>query len=231
MQKFEVKYSLQGKIVLVLIVIPLLWTIPLFAAVILIPGMAEWMIMVLVALMLLGAIISTLRIVNKQLTIPCQVMMDENKLEVKLLHHSFLYTITHYEAEWNNIENVSSNIDTQNNKRFYQVSFRNPAKTICLSPDDVITSNEEETEFGKSLMGYVNQFNSGNNTSSALKIHSKGFYDSWWAKLLTFFAWTMTTVVIVAKISNPGGISIWKAMGFLTYSAIWLTAYYANRKR
>ena len=115
MQKFEVKYSLKAKIVLVLIVIPLLWTMPLFASVILTPDMPQWMVFVLVCVILLGAITTTVHFVNNQLNILCEVMMDENKMEIKLLMHSFLYTITHYESRWDNIENVSSNIDTQNN--------------------------------------------------------------------------------------------------------------------
>lgn len=230
MQKFEVKYSLQGKIVLVLIILPLLWTIPLLVAATLIPDLPSWTILVLTVVILLGAIITTLRVVNNWLTIPCEVIMDEEKIEIKLLKHSFIYTVTHYESAWGNIENVSSNIDTQNNKRFYQLKFRNPGKTISISTDEVIESIEQETEFGKTLLDYVNRFND-NTSPSALKIHSKGFYDSWWAKLLTLFTWLITVLVIVAKFSNPDGISIWKAMGFLAYSAIWLTAYYTNRKK
>lgn len=229
MQRFEVKYSLSGKIVLVLIVIPLLWTIPLFVAIALMPDMPEWMILLLVVI-LLGAIITTLRLLNNRLTVPCEVTMNDERLEVKLLRHSFLYTITHYEAEWNNIENVSSNIDTQNNKRFYQVRFRKPAKTISLSPDDIIESADEETEFGKILLSYVNKFNNIS-TAAALKIHSKGFYDSWWAKLLTFFAWTMTALIVIAAFTKHSGINTWKVIGFFAYCIIWLTAYYTNRKK
>lgn len=230
MNRFEVKYSLSGKIVLVLIVIPLLWTIPLFVAVALMPDMPEWMIPLLVVIILLGAIITTLRLVNNKLTVPCEVTMNDERLEIKLLRHSFLYTITHYESEWANIENVSSNIDTQNNKRFYQVRFRKPAKTISLSTDDIIETADEETEFGKILLSYVNKFNNSS-SAAALKIHSKGFYDSWWAKLLTFFAWVMTALVIVVSFTRPDSINIWKILGFFAYCVIWLTAYYTNRKK
>jgi hypothetical protein len=230
MHKFEVKYSLQGKVVLVLLVLPILWMIPLLVIFTLIPDLPGWAIPVLTILVLTGAIISTIRFIGKYINVPCVVTMNEDKLEIELLRHSFLYTITHYESPWSNIENVSSNIDTKNNKRFYQVRFQNPGKIITLGSNESINTVSDETAFGKTLLDFVDKFNK-TETASSFKIHSNGFYDSWWAKLLTFFAWTMTALIIVVSFTKPGSINIWKVLGFFAYCVIWLTAYYTNRKK
>lgn len=229
MQKFDVLYSRQGTLVLIIIAVPLIWLAPFFAAVFLIHNMADWFVITIIILMMVGSLTTLLWMIKRYATVPCEVLMDENRLEVKLLRHSILYFVTHYETNWSNIENVSTNFNNQTNKRFYQVTFKNPGKIITLEPNQVLKSINEETIFGNTLNNYVDKFNTSQQLPASMQIHSKGFYDTRWAKLITFFAWGMTAVIIVAKIASPESISSWKILSFLVYSSMWLTVYYANR--
>lgn len=48
--------------------------------------------------MMPGSITTLFWMIKRYAAVPCIVLMDENKLKVKLIRHSFLYFVTHHEA-------------------------------------------------------------------------------------------------------------------------------------
>ncbi len=228
MKTFQANYSRNGILIAILLIIPLLIMTPLFIALAYM-NLSEVMLFVAIGAIMIAGIGLVLWIVKRHVMVPCEVSVSDGGINVKLLRHSFLYGMSHYESGWGNIRNISTNYDPQNNKRFYLVSFKSPHKTINLTPNDKITSVEEETELGTELLSYVDQFNS--QAAPAMQIHSRGFYDSGWARGLTVITWIAMAAVVIIFIAWPGNLPIWRALAFLAYSAIWLTAFYANRKK
>jgi hypothetical protein len=230
MKTFQVNYSRNGILVLILLIIPLFIMTPIFIGIAMIWGgsLSDVALIAVVVAVMIAGILLTVWMVKRYATVPCEVSVSDSGIQVKLLRHSFLYGVSQYESEWGNIRNVSTNFDPQNSRRFYLVSFKKPNKTINLSPKEKVEA-AEETELGTALLSYVDKFN--NQAAPAVQIHSRGFYDSTWAKTLTIIIWIGTVAVVVLSILEPDKIPLWRAGIFLAYSAIWLTAFYINRKK
>lgn len=231
MQTYSVAYYRTSAIIEILVFIPLLLA-GIFVSIILTTGnMPEWMLITASCLLVILSITCTLIIYKRYGALPCEVQMSESGLDVKLLRHSFLYSISHYSSNWGNIENVSTNYDPNHNRRFYQVTFKKPKKTINLIPAEKVTHSGHETDFGNVLMNYVQNYNKQHQQEPTMQIHSRGFYDTVLAKVLTFLAWAMIAVIIIVKIISPGKISIWRSFAALAYSGMWLTAYYISKRK
>lgn len=229
MHTYRVEYYRTGAIVAILVFIPLL-LVGIFVSIILaIKEIPEWILITAICLLVIFSMILTLIIYKRYGSLPCQVQMSEDGLDIKLLRHSFLYNISHYSSTWSNIQNISTNYDPNHSRRFYQVTFKKPKRTINLIPTEKVANAGEETDFGKTLMDHVEKYNEQHDPS--MQIHSRGFYDTFFAKALTFLAFAMAVAVILIKFIAPASIDNWRTMAVLAYSFIWLYSYYMNRPK
>jgi hypothetical protein len=76
---------------------------------------------------------------------------------------------------------------------------------------------------------YVDRHNSGQDKQVSL-IGRQGFYDTWWAKGLTAFAYLVIAAALIIRVIAPERVSIWKLVQLLCISVVWLSAYYINRR-
>jgi hypothetical protein len=231
-QTFTVSVSRTGVVVLILVAIPVLTVTVFLVGILAWAGEAsDWVVIPTIILMMVTAIGGVLLTLKKWGTPKAEVRMDDAGITIRLLEPSPFYPRSTYVCLWEGIENVSSNIETQHNKRFYQVSFRGPSTmTITLSPPEVVDEHTE-TPFGDALLSYVAQYNKTHTLQPETLIKRRGFYDTGWARALTILAYTMVAVVAGMKILKPDSVETWRVIQVVTFCTLWLSAYYANRRR
>jgi hypothetical protein len=231
MQTYQVVFSRTPMIVFVMVVVPLVIVGAFITPLIVLRDIPDWLVITLIVAGITAAIVVSLLLIKHWVTVPAELQMDESGLRIQLIKRSPIYMRKTYSAPWNGLSNVSSNFNPQQGKRFYLISFRNPAVTVSVEPGE-ITNAERETAFGDVLLGYVASFNSSLGTEEpAAVIRQRGFYDAWWARLITALAWLMMITVVVLYCFNPEAIPVWRLFQVLFFSIIWLTSYYANKRR
>lgn len=228
MQTFQVTFSRNAAIVLMLTIIPITMAVGIVLPIVLIPDIPEWfpaVAAVLVVGVSLGLVLYAYR---RWIAIPAEVNLYENGIAVRLMKRSPFYR-KEYSSTWESISNVSSNIDTQHNKRFYLITFRESGTTIQLMPDEMALE-DYETDFGEALLGYVGRYNDAHNADGAPHIGRRGFYDAWWAKMLTWLSFLLIVVSIVMYFFGPEERRNWRLLQIVSISLVWLGAYYANKR-
>lgn len=231
-QTFTVSFSRAGAIVFILVAIPVLTVAVFLTGIMALAGKApEWVVIAVIILMMATAIGGVLLILKKWGTPEAHVRMDDSGITIRLLRRSPFYSRSGYASPWEEIENVSTNIDTQHNRRFYQLSFREPlATTVSLSPPDVVDENTE-TPFGEALLSHVARFNNAHSQQPGALIKRKGFYNTGWAKALTILAYAMMVALIAMKILKPETVDTWRIVQVAAFSVMWLASYHANNRR
>src|ERR1041384_297366 len=131
MQTFSADYSRTGPATALIAAIPVLIMTPLIIALAILGpdelGGAGLIIGILIILG--GGIFLTIKAYRKYASVPSEVSLGESGIVIKLLRRSFLYGNIQYDKKWENIKNVSSNFDPQNDRKFYQLSFDHPSHT------------------------------------------------------------------------------------------------------
>jgi len=230
MQTFPVSFSRTPVTVLILIVVPLVAAALFITPLIIYPQSPDWLVIPTIVVMMIVAIGSLRFIIKKYGSVNAEVDLDEAGIHVRLVQRSLLYPRREYHSDWEGLENVSTNIDPQHSRRYYLISFRQPAVTISLMPSD-ITLADQETPFGEALLDNVARYNSTHTIASESRIRQQGFYDTWWAQGLTVFAYLMIASTLIMRVVAPERVSIWKLVQVLCVGTLWLSAYHINRRR
>ncbi len=228
MQTFNVTFSRSYVIVLILLVIPLAVVAVFLTTILSIKNLPDWAVL-LASFALIGvSLAAVLLTLKKWGTIPAKVDMDAEGLSIRLLRWSPFYPRREYRSHWDGLSNVSTNYDPQHAKRFYLISFKHSA-TVSVDPGDAATE-DSETPFGNALLGYVEQYNSTHTAAPETLIRRRGFYDAWWAKGLTGFAYIITVAAIIGYFTDRELFPLWRLIQVFCFSAMWLAAYHANRR-
>jgi hypothetical protein len=216
--------------VLILLTVPLLvaaiFTLPLVS----IPRLPGWMILASSFLMMFVAIISVKYVIRKWGAVNAEVAMDDKNITIRLLQRSPFYSRREYASTWEDLENVSSNIDPRHGVRFYMISFRNPSVTVTLTPTEEIDV-EAETAFGDVLLEYVSHFNAENQTQQKASIHRRGFYEAWWAKAITLCVYLIIPLAMIVHFTIPEKVSTWRLVQVFCIGFGWLIVYHTNQRK
>jgi hypothetical protein len=230
MQSYPVTFSRNPVMVLILIIIPLLAAVVLLVPLIWLPRFPDWLLLVYCFAFMGAGILITLYAVKHWASVPADASLDENSILITLQHRTPFYHRKEYKSNWDGLSNVSTNIDTQHNKRFYLLSFRHPSTTVNLMPAD-LADEDTETPFGETLLNYVQQYNTSHQDHPEAIIRQKGFYDTWWAKVLTASAYLFTALVLIGYFTDRERFPFWRVIQVLSFSALWLAAFHANRRK
>jgi hypothetical protein len=230
MQKYPVTFSRNPVMFLILIIIPLLVTAVFLVPVLWLPRFPDWLVLVHSVALMGVALACTLFAVKHWASTPAEASLDEAGILITLQQGSPFYLRKEYKSTWEGVDNVSTNLDPQHNKRFYLLSFRNPATTVNLMPADA-ADEDTETPFGEVLLNYVQQYNTSHQGHPEAIIRQKGFYDTWWAKALTVCAYVCMIAVLVAYFTDRERLPFWKLIQVCAFSALWLAAFYANQRK
>lgn len=224
--------SRMGIIYFILLVMPLLVIMPMIAIVVAAGNsLPDWALMI-IALLIVGiAVYWIIGFTKKWGTIPCTVEISESELKVTLKTKSVFYPGTVFQSSWADLKSASSGYETQRQERFYKVQFAKPDLTIYLNSPEKLTDAEKETEFGSIFLAYVALQNSDSEKQGKQPIDTRNFYQSTWAKVITYLIWLALAGFIIAKISMPESINSWKVAQFGICSAIWLSSYYINTRK
>ncbi|MEO6833510.1 MAG: hypothetical protein ABI378_13070 [Chitinophagaceae bacterium] len=229
-QTFSVTFSRNIATILVLITLPLVTVGFFIVPLVLLPELPEWVIFTTICIALGGAILLMIRFLKRYVTVPAEVAVSESGINIKLLKSTPVYFRKVYTSTWEGIENVSSNVDTQQERQFYLVRFRNPAKTVSLMTDEV-ASADQETPFGEALLGFVSRYNDSHQSTPNQLIHHRGFFDGLWATALTIFSYLAIIGVFYGYFTNRETFGFWRVIQVLCFSGAWLIAYHTNRHR
>lgn len=225
---YQLRFQQNSKIALVLVLVPIVGVLvillPLAFIDIVLP---EWALFIFVMIAIIMVVLFTIFLVVKKTTVDCSVHLNEEGIQYELLESSFMYPRKKFFSTWDNVSNISDNIDTKNDLIFYQVSF--------IEPDFTATFNYKQGSegdvqfFWNDLMRYKNQFNLVH--KSGKKIGSRGFYDTKAAWFLTQITYLMLLGVFFMKVTYPDTISWWRIVGFMAFAIMWLVNYHTNRLR
>ena len=191
----------------------------------------DWALMMITFLIVGIAAYWIIGFTKKWGTIPCTVEISESELKVTLKNKSVFYPGTVFQSSWADLKSASSGYETQRQERFYKVQFSKPDLTIYLNSPEKLTDADKETEFGSFFLAYVALQNSDSEKQGKLPIDTRNFYQSTWAKALTYLMWLVLAGLIIAKIIIPESINSWKFAQFGIWSAIWLSSYYINTRK
>lgn len=191
----------------------------------------DWAIGVFIAMTIGLALWWTIGFLKKWGTIPCTVEIDEKGIKVILKQKSIFYPGTVFQSAWVDLRAASSGYEPQRQEHFYKVEFSSPAITIYLDSTEKVSHAAEETEFGSLFLAYVALQNSASEKKGKEQIDTKNFYQSTWAKTLTYLMWLVLIGTTGAYFIVPDIVNPWKLLQFSIYSGIWITAYYANTRK
>lgn len=228
MQTFNVTFSRNYVVVLILVLIPLSVVAVFLSLLLSTKDLPDWAVLLSSVVMMgvsLGAVLLTLKHWG---TVPAIVNMDAEGLSIRLKHWSPFYPRRDYSSHWDGLSNVSTNYDPQHNKRFYLISFKHSA-TVSIDPGDV-ASEDSETPFGNVLLGFVEQYNSTHTSKPETLIRRRGFYDTWWAKGLTGCCYLFIAIAIIGYFVDGDTFPLWRLIQVISFSSLWIAAYYANKR-
>jgi hypothetical protein len=191
----------------------------------------DWAIITIIILIITYVIIIVLYLLKKVSKIPCKVSLDDQGIKIELLSRSIFFPGKVFESSWSGISEVGSSYEPQRQNRFYKVSFSRPSITIYIDHTQKLEDPDEETEFGRLLMGYVALANQNLADGSAQRIDTRNFYQSGWARNVTIFVWIIMAGLFVFKIIYPDTIEFWRIAQFSIVAGIWLLAYRMNNRK
>ncbi|MGG9971908.1 hypothetical protein ACQ33O_08965 [Ferruginibacter sp. SUN002] len=225
---YLLKFQQNNKIALVLILVPVLGVLLLLLPLVLLNiNLPEWGLFGIIMLAIVLVVIFTIYLVVKKTTVDCNVYLSEEGFGYELQQSSFLYSRKKFFSSWENISNISDNIDTKNDLIFYQVSFTDPKFTATFNYKQ---DHEADIQaFWSDLMRYKNQFNLVHKNGK--QISDVGFYETRTAWLLTQITYLLLLGVFFVKVVYPYAISWWRVISFIAFALLWLVNYHTNRLR
>lgn len=226
MESFRLSYSKNNLLIVLMVLIPLLGTLLLLYFLLMLPkDFPDWAVYTIIfsaLLLMAGAVIFVL---TKKITVPCRIDIDQQGVAYQLEKFNPFYRRQHFSSAWDNISNISeSSYNGQAN--YYQITFINPAFTINLSP---IKGNELEAEqFFETISAYQENYNLAHQTSPIL---AKNFYQSNWARFLTWIFYAVTLTVLILLFTNSTRLDWYRPISLLCIGSIWISNYYRNTKK
>ncbi|WP_316735495.1 hypothetical protein [Pedobacter aquatilis] len=144
MKNHTLNYHKNSLLLVFMITIPLLGALLLLIALLSIPkdlfGTISVVVIVSSVILMAGIFYWG---VNKEINIPCNVVLNEKGIGYKFLKKSLFYKNKDFYAGWENVTGISEVFCTTTGKYFYRLKFQNPKITVNLSPSK---NNESDAE-------------------------------------------------------------------------------------
>jgi hypothetical protein len=228
---YRLKVNQQWKIALALIFIPVFFMLLYIGLVLAFRDLPGWAVLLAVIIALAASLAVTLFVVFRWLTVEADIILNEQGFHFKLVRETPFMHLHEFHCNWENIENVSINEDSQHDSIFYSIHFRNPGMSLYLTdtPKQSI-GDGTGSAFWQEISKYVEQFNNSTQSPS-LKIRNIGFYEKPWAKAFTYFTMIFTVLIVLASVFSPDEGTWWRAIAFSAFAIPWLLNYYRAKSK
>ncbi len=226
MKLFRLSYNKTNVIILATVVIPVLSIGLLFTFLFSLPKHTpDWIIISIICISLILMAGAVLYFVTKKAVIPCKITVNDYGVSFKLEHSSFIYKRDDFYSSWENITNVSEN-DYNGEANFYRITFKNPSFTANFS---AIKGEEAEAEeFYSELVYYQELYNLNHQEAP---IQSRNFYETIWARLITWLFYLMIMIITTLYITSSKEMDWYRTISLLCFGSIWVGNYYRNTKK
>ncbi len=229
---YDMTCSRMGITILILVLFPLIVAGSMIAIIFAFGNnMPDWLLIVVIFIILLLTAYWLIGFIKKWGVSPCTAEIDDNGIKVTLKKKSVFYPATVFQSAWADLKSASSGYEPQRDEHFYKVEFSSPPITIYLNSPEKVKGVDEETEFGSLFLAYVALQNEAKQKQGKEQIDTRNFYQSTWAKWLTYLMWLVLIGTTVGYFIAPDSLNPWKLIQFGIYSGIWLTAYYLNTRK
>ncbi|WP_316769555.1 hypothetical protein [Pedobacter frigiditerrae] len=226
MLPYRLLYSKNTVLILAMVLIPISGMGVMFAILLNLPkDLPDLIIYILIVFFLIILVLSLLLIIKKYLNIPCKTFVDETGISFKFEQKNVFYKYNDFFSGWENVTNIS---DTAYNEQgnFYQITFKNPSFTANFS---AIKGEEENAEkFFDELTYYQDLYNLSNPNTL---ISSKSFYESTWARMITWLFYILVIAVPIIYFTTDKSIDWWRIISLFCFGSIWVGNYYKNTKK
>lgn len=226
-KKFNLIYSKQSLIALVLFAVPMVIVLSVVFITIAIATMPDWLILTLVLSSVVVSLVLTLYLVFAKLSVAVEVTLDKDGICYILEKPNMFYKRKLVKTSWANVKNVSFNAVSSGSRSFAQITFLDPSETITLSPLKGESADEKSWEFWLDLNKRVGDFNAG----SATKIEDKGFYEGNGAIVLTVLTVIVVTGITIIKIVDTESVPWYRVLAVYAFAGLWFANYKAARDR
>lgn len=189
----------------------------------------DWILISSIVLVLATSLLVTLILLGKYNSVPAIITLNDWGITIRLQKRSIFFPRMIYTSAWTNINAFSSTFSNQKLTRFYKVGFNDPSIDIYIDDIETLTNSSEETVFSSFVLQRVNEFN--RHTSPKTQINTKNFYQSNWAKNLTYLVWVILAFLLGISALYSNTIEWWRIAQFAALSGVWLASYYANNRK
>ncbi|WP_316830265.1 hypothetical protein [Pedobacter aquatilis] len=142
MRNFTLNYHKNLLLLAVMITIPLVGAMLLLAILLFLPKASFGIINIsAIALSIILVATALYWMIDKQIFVPCEVLLSKNGINFKLGKKSIFYNQYDFFFEWENVRGISEVFCSATGKYFYRIKFTNPNITADFSPQ-----NNKETE-------------------------------------------------------------------------------------
>jgi hypothetical protein len=226
METFRLLYNKTNVIILAIVAIPIVSVGLLFACLFNLPrNSPDWLVIGIICVYLVLLVLGVLYGINKKASIPCKVTVNEKGVGFEFEKSSFLYKIDKFFSGWENITNISENFyDGEAN--FYRITFNNPSFTANFS---AIKGEEAGAEKFYSELAYYQELYNLNHQEAPIR--SKNFYETIWARLITWLFYSMAILVIAMYFLSPKAFEWYRTISLFCFGSIWIGNYYKNTKK
>jgi hypothetical protein len=216
--------------VLILVVVPVIVILLLITLILLFaPDIPDWLLISLILLGIGGSTLLVLKLIKEFNAVPAIITLNDWGIKIELEKRSIFFPRNVYTSPWTNIRAFSSTYSDQKQTCFYKVGFNDPNIDIYIDDTETVQDSILETDFSTYVLERINEVNKHSLPST--KIDTKNFYQSNWARNLTYLVWVVLVVLVVLGVFYKEIIEWWRIVQFASFSAVWLVAYYANNRK
>jgi hypothetical protein len=226
--EFKVSYSKIRYVVWAIIVVPIVFIYAMLAIVLSVKEISDIVLIISIVATLGISIVLLLWIIKTKLGITSMVLPSETGLQIKLSKTNLLYRSPEINFDYAAIKNISYNYDVQHRKYYLLVNPRKGATfqftALNESPDDLAALNE-----------LVEKHRAGFNQNPQLGAHEKigdtGFYETPFAKVVTWVMIVFTVLITVMLITGTETLPWYKVIWWYVICGVWWGNTLAAKKR
>lgn len=226
MLPYRLLYSKNSVLIMAMILIPIFGVGLMFAILLNLPkDLPDWTIFSFIIFFLFVLVVSLLYIIKKWLNVPCNTFVNETGISFKFEKKNFFYKYNDFFSGWENVTNISETAYNEQGN-FYQITFKNPSFTANFS---AIKAKEEHAEkFFNELTYYQDLYNLSHPKT---QISSKTFYESLWARMITWLFYILVIAIPILYFTTDKNIDWWRVTSLLCFGSIWIGNYYKNTNK
>lgn len=226
MKSYQLLFNKTNVLVLLIAGLPILEMALLFIFLFSLPKTTpDWIIIAIIVISLVLMAGSVILFATKQLTVPCKMTVNHFGISYEFERRNIFYRRNSFFSGWENVTNISENFNSGQDN-FYRIAFKSPSFTINLSP--IKGETEQAEAFFHELTYYQEQYNLSHLSTP---IQSRNFYQSHWARLITWLFYIMVIVVIGSSFTDLITLDWYRNISMFCFGSVWVANYYKNTKR